>query len=100
MSSFFPSPPAAYRSFTPRNLALARQLVAHPAFVPLRSLPDGTPNNYDDILRDLHVGQEEIDRLNAASLDLTTLVKPPDVDLIEEDGHWMAFGQVWPVRLH
>lgn len=100
MSSFFPSPPAYFANFTSANLDLARKLVDHPSY----SLEQVKANTEDPrawlamqnaVLKELQVSDEEIDRLK--DVDLATLVTPPDVDLIEADGHWMAFGQAWPV---
>lgn len=48
------------------------------------------------VLKELDVSEDELQRLQ--NVDLASLTTPPDVDLIEADGHWMAFGQAWPVR--
>lgn len=100
MSSFFPSPPSYISSFTPSNVALARRLIALPSF------------SYDEYKRDydptiwkvkqgellLELGVPDDVRQSVADTDLVALVKPPEVELIEQDGHWMSFGQAWPVR--
>ena len=100
MSSFFPSPPSYFANFTQANLDLAKKLVAHPSY----SL-DQVKSNTDDpkawlamqntVLKELDVSDDEIERVK--DVDLASLVTPPDVDLVEADGHWMAFGQAWPV---
>jgi len=101
MSSFFPSPPSSFASFTKDNLDLARKLVEHPSY----SLEQVKANTEDPkawlemqnrVLQEMEISDEEIERVK--DIDLASLVTPPDVDLIEADGHWMAFGQAWPVR--
>lgn len=102
MSCFFPSPPAYFGDFTQANLDLARKLVGHPSYS-----SDKVKANAEDpkawlsmqnaVLRELEIADEEIQRVK--EVDLASLVTPPDVDLIEADGHWMAFGQAWPVSL-
>jgi hypothetical protein len=101
MSSFFPSPPSHFANFTQTNLALARKLVEHPSYS-----SEDVKTNTDDpkawltmqakVLKELDVSDEEIDRVK--EVDLASLLNPPDVDLVESDGHWMAFGQAWPVN--
>lgn len=97
MSSFFPSPPAGYTRFTDINIALAKRLVGHADFK--ADLTHETSPTWREqqstLLAALKANQETIDELK--DLDLRTLVRPPNIDLIEEDGHWTAFGQVWPV---
>lgn len=107
MSSFFPSPPAYFAHFTTRNLELAQKLVSHPEYKAeeKRRSPIDTQEDTDShsswkdvqsrLLGLLDVSGEEKERVK--DIDLASLVTPPDVDLIEEDGHWMAFGQAWPV---
>lgn len=97
MSSFFPSPPASFSNYTSANIALAKRLIAHPDY-DARLASDTTPTWQEQqrsILGQLNVASEVI--TSVQDVDLRTLVEPPDVSLIEEQGHWMAFGQVWPV---
>lgn len=99
MSSFFPSPPSYITHFTPSNVALARRLVALPSFSYDEYRRDFGPATWKDkqatLLEELGIDQDALDRVG--DVDLVSLVKPPDVSLIEEDGHWMSFGQAWPV---
>lgn len=91
MSSFFPSPPSIYTLFTQCNLSLAKQLVSHPLFI---LNPEDWKAQQSSILKESLVDEQEIEKVN--QIDLRTLIQPPDIDVIEGDGHWMAFGQVWP----
>lgn len=93
MSSFFPSPPSFSASFTPENLKLAARLVAHADF---KAQAEDWKAQQESILSELDVPAEEIKQVE--ELDLRTLVQPPDIDLFEEEGHWNAFGQTWPVK--
>lgn len=101
MSSFFPSPPSYISHFTPSNVALAHRLVALPSFSYEEYRRDYSPATWKDrqatLLEELDTSQDVTDSVR--DLDLVTLVKPPDVSLIEEDGHWMSFGQAWPVGI-
>lgn len=100
MSSFFPSPPSYFANFTKANLDLAQKLVGHPSYsLEQVKLDKEDPKAWlamqSTILKELGLSKDEIERLK--NVDLASLVTPPDVDLIEADGHWMAFGQAWPV---
>lgn len=100
MSSFFPSPPSHFANFTQANLDLARKLVEHPSYSS-EDVQTNTDNPkawltmQNTVLKELEVSDEELERVK--DVDLASLLTPPDVDLVEADGHWMAFGQAWPV---
>jgi hypothetical protein len=100
MSSFFPSPPAYFANFTQANLDLAHKLVAHPLYSLAEVKRDTEyPKSWQSmqikVLKALDLSEEEIERLK--DVDLALLITPPDPALVEEDGHWHAFGQAWPV---
>ena len=94
MTAFFPSPPAFYKQFTNSNLSLAKLVVAHPSFQPIS---EDWKAQQTSILQELEIDEKDIEQVS--TVDLRTLLQPPDIKSIEEDGHWMAFGQVWPVSL-
>jgi mediator of RNA polymerase II transcription subunit 7 len=94
MSSFFPSPPAYYKHYTSANLALARRLTSHADFT---SKPDDWKSQQASIL-DLLDGVSQEEKERAADTDLGGLLEPPDVNVVEQDGHWNSFGQVWPIK--
>jgi len=94
MSSFFPSPPSTYAQYTPQNLALAKRLVAYPSY---QADVDDWQGQQERILVDeLKVEQSVVDAVR--DVNLRWLVTPPDAALIEADGHWMAYGQAWPIN--
>jgi len=102
MSSFFPSPPSTYIHYTLQNLVLAKKLTSHESFT-FHSENEGEGSSGDDwkeqqgrILKELNV--DEKIRQGVRDIDLRWLVKPPAIELIEEDGHWIAFGQAWPIN--
>lgn len=100
MSSFFPSPPSSFANFTQANLDLARKLLEHPSYS-LKQVKANTeePKAWlamqNSVLKEMEIPDEELERVKG--VDLASLISPPDVDLVEADGHWMAFGQAWPV---
>jgi hypothetical protein len=105
MSSFFPSPPAYHVHFTASNIALARRLVAAPTFSQdeYRRLAASGSSKWTArqaaLLAEIgRVDGEQASSITEAGVDLPSLVQPPDAALIEADGHWMSFGQAWPVR--
>jgi len=69
--SIFPAPNAAYKRFTNRNLELARILQVK-----------GTIES-EDLL----------DGEKVPDFGLATLLEPPNVDWIVEEGSWSCFGQ-------
>lgn len=110
MSSFFPSPPSYYKHFTPENIALAKRFVARLHSSKRKDEPilaasedrDGGQEQQDwvkvqeGILREMGESPDRIDSLR--DVDLQLLVEAPDITEIEREGHWLSFGQVWPVR--
>ncbi|KAK9894888.1 hypothetical protein P389DRAFT_85901 [Cystobasidium minutum MCA 4210] len=102
MSSFFPSPPSYFANFTQANLDLARKLIDHPSYSldKVKSASAEDPKTWltmqNDVLKELEISDDEIERLK--DVNLASLVVPPEVDLVEADGHWMAFGQAWPIH--
>jgi hypothetical protein len=101
MSSFFPSPPSYIAHFTPSNVALARRLIASTSFSYEAYREEFSPAEWKEkqasLLEELGIDQDV--RATVKDIDLVSLVKPPDAGLVEEDGHWMSFGQAWPVSL-
>lgn len=81
-ASFFPPPPPRHSLFTFRNLSLANSLAP--------DLPQ-----HDALLS---AGATEDEAASLEHVDLKTLVEPPRLDWIEENGGWTAFGEweAWP----
>jgi len=75
-ASIYPAPPNVYKRFTNRNLALAK-IAKEKGSIEKEDLVQGE---------------------TVPSFDLTTLVDPPNIDWIVEEGKWSAFGQEFYVR--
>ncbi|OAV98037.1 hypothetical protein PTTG_01239 [Puccinia triticina 1-1 BBBD Race 1] len=90
-SSFFPPPPPRHKHFTNHNLAQARRLVS---ITPSESL--AAP--FDPSAQARILGLDEQQDSNEEQIDLRTLVHPPNLDWIRENGGWTAFGdrEPWP----
>ncbi|PLW29629.1 hypothetical protein PCANC_23412 [Puccinia coronata f. sp. avenae] len=94
-SSFFPPPPARYKLFTNANIKLAERLKEDEQYGEIARHPFD-PAKQKEILQDTHPANDELDQV-----DLRTLITPPNLDWIRENGGWTAFGdrEPWPGKL-
>lgn len=117
-TSFFPPPPQVYKRFTKRNLRLLQVLNSHPLVegdVPWdqldfqqrlerqnRILSDHLrrnvgPNSGDEMDEDQRDDEKAAEEYDLPDFDLKLELEPPNVDLIEQDGGYTVFGQLWPI---
>ncbi|KAI8457847.1 MED7 protein-domain-containing protein [Phakopsora pachyrhizi] len=87
-SSFFPPPPPRYLNFTDKNLRLSRLLLLSETSDYLTCQKEQLDQSTSDLSRGRELGL----------VDLRTLILPPNLDWIREQGGWNNFGdwEIWP----
>ncbi|MBW0461545.1 hypothetical protein O181_001260 [Austropuccinia psidii MF-1] len=98
-SSFFPPPPTRYRLFTNRNITLANRLVERFNDKKLSwTVFDPTLQRQELVDLTSKIAVVENDLHQIENVDLISLLKPPNLDWVRENGGWTAFGdwEPWP----